>query len=360
MINGYSDGTIVEVNTGTQIEKYEYISGCGDLETCIVHSDDIDLSKEGFMLEYNEHYNYGRNLRPVNKKCKLVKKKDVVKLYRDWSISRSYYCGVRCSYEKKDGFIRIEIPKVKGLINEFICEEYYPSEYSSLTSTRYYKNIPYDDVKFLRNVITKCHKDCAMNLHEITKETNEEKKKQLLIEYLIKTFDKRTTVNFRQLLFGTYGYKIPDKLYSTDVDTIFDVIFPRLHELSIEPNTYKERNFLRDLSSSIVNSHWTLTLSDSLWFEDGKRIYPSEEYKCFMNILFHLKLIEKHRNKEYPYILLGLKNNYHWLKHEANNQYLTNHNPVYWNDKLICDDLGNFLKEAWKELIYFKQFDKST
>lgn len=41
--------SIIEIDTGTQIEKYEYIGE--DIDTYIVSSDDIDLSKEGFILK---------------------------------------------------------------------------------------------------------------------------------------------------------------------------------------------------------------------------------------------------------------------------------------------------------------------
>ncbi|MDE6749763.1 MAG: hypothetical protein K2K21_11990 [Lachnospiraceae bacterium] len=352
--------SIIEIDTGEKIEKYEYIGE--DIDTYIVSSDDIDLSKEGFILKQGK---YSRN--PVEIKCKLVNKVDVIRRYDDWTKARSYFYGIRCTYKEMDGFIRIEpfeseVPQ--ELMNEFIYEEYLfdrGDQYPPMERHRYYMDISYDDVRFQRDVITKYHDDYIVNLHGITKNMNEEERKQLLIEYLIKKIDKRESDCFRPLLFGSYGYRIPDKLYSTDLDLVFDKVLPRAFELC-STGEHSRSNFLRDLMNSIVNSHWSLGhkgkfASDMLWFEDGKIIYPSKDYAYFMNIQFHLRLMDKHKNQEYPYNLLDLKNVYHWLE-SSYGEYMTRHNPVYWNNKLICDDLGDYVKKAKKKLRYFKRFGR--
>lgn len=59
---------------------------------------------------------------------------------------------------------------------------------------------------------------------------------------------------------------------------------------------------------------------------------------------------------EKPYTLLDLKNIYYWFERRYD-KYLARHNPVYWNNKVICDNLGDYVKEAAKELVYFKQFN---
>ncbi len=38
-------------------------------------------------------------------------------------------------------------------------------------------------------------------------------------------------------------------------------------------------------------------------------------------------------------------------------KYLARHNPVYWNNKVVCGNLSDYVKEAAKELVYFKQFN---
>lgn len=146
--------SIVEIDAGTQIEKYEYISE--DFDTCIVSSDDIDLSQEGFILKKNKY-----SSRPVEIKCKLVNKEDVLRHYDDWNSTHSYFCGIRCTYKEMDGFIRIEpfeseVPQ--ELKNVFTYEESLfdrGDQYPPIKHHRYYVDISYDDVRFQRDVIAK-------------------------------------------------------------------------------------------------------------------------------------------------------------------------------------------------------------
>lgn len=351
--------SIIEIDAITQIEKYEYISE--DFDTCIVSSDDIDLSQEGFILKKNK---YSSN--PIELKCKVVNKEDVIRNYDDCNSVCSYFCGIRCTYKEMDGFIRIEpfeseVPQ--ELLNEFKYEEYLfdrGDQYPPIEHHRYYVDISYDDVRFQRDVITKCHNDYIVDLHGITKYMNEEERKQLLLEYLIKKIDKRVPDDFSPLLFGSYGYRIPDKLYSTDIDFVFDKVLPRAFELC-STGDYSRGNFLRKLIQGIINSHWLLNkgqfISDMFWIEEGKIIFPSEDYAYFLNIQLHLKLLDKIKNQEYPYNLLNLEKVYYWLK-RSYDEYLPRHNPVYWNNKLVCDDLGNYVKKAKKKLRYFKRFDR--
>ncbi|MDE6748653.1 MAG: hypothetical protein K2K21_06275 [Lachnospiraceae bacterium] len=373
--------SIIEINTGTQIKKYEYIRE--DFDTCIVSSDDIDLSQEGFILKQRNYKHIGSTIEKrsihddlptlnsqysmdiVDKKCKLVKKEDVIRHYDDWNNTRSYFYGMKCTYKEMNGFIRIEPLKSKlpqEYMNKFTYEEFLMDrgdQYPPIKTHRYYIDISYDDVRFQKDVVTKNHRDYIVDAYGITKEMSEEKRTQLLIEYIIEKIDHLGSDGFRPLLLGNYGYRIPDKLYSTNLDLVFDKVLPRAYELC-STGDYSRSNFLRGLISGIVNSHWLLSkgqfTSDKLWIEDGKILYPSENYAYFMNIQLHLKLMDKLKKQEYPYNLLDLKNVYHWLE-SSYDEYLTRHIPVYWNNKVVCDDLGNYVKKAKKKLKYFKRFD---
>lgn len=46
---------IIEIDNGTKIEEYEYISE--DIDTYLVSSDDIDLSQEGFLFKHMKYDN---------------------------------------------------------------------------------------------------------------------------------------------------------------------------------------------------------------------------------------------------------------------------------------------------------------
>ncbi|MCM1263521.1 MAG: hypothetical protein NC313_12470 [Butyrivibrio sp.] len=370
----------IEVRNGTQIEKYEYFRE--DFDTFIVHSDDIDLSQEGFTLKTKEtyrntviskdvytgiptyQYEYKSNI--VEKKYKLVKKENVIRHYHDWSTSSSYFYGEYCSYEERDGFIHLEMfSPPKWLKSKLKFYDYYAErgEYHFDKHRQYYIDIPYDDVRFQRDVIRKFHDDYEINTQEIAKATNDEARKQLIIEYVVNKFLRSHSIrelDFSPLFLGTYGYKIPDKLYSTDIDLVFDKIIPRIYEIELADKDYDDRYFSRGLSYGIGSYGSAYKSEDyfrgKIWFEDGKRVYPSEDYSFYMYIKVLLKLMEKHKNLEYPYILTDLEYTYHHLKSNSET-FLTRHNPVYWNDKVVCDDLGNYVEEALKELIYFKRFD---
>lgn len=346
----------IEVDTGTQIKKYIYLYE--DIDTCIVSSDDIDLSQEGFILKQGKHTS-----NPVDIKCKLVNKEDVIRRYDDWENMHSYFSGIDCFYKEMDGFIRIEPFEVPpGRINEFKYEKYLidrGDQFPPIESHRYYKDISYDDIRFQRDIVTKSHRDYIVDAHGITKEMNEEERKQLIVKYLINKLGKIGGSGIDELLFGCYGYRIPDKLYATDLDLVFDKILPHAYELYSPRGPYAGSNFLRELNTAITHGYQDLidkyryAAPDILWIEDGKAVYPSEDYAFFINLQLHLKLMNKHKNQEHPYTLMDLRFVYYTLKYSYK-KYLTRHNPVYWNNKVVCDDLGDYVKNTMEELIYFR------
>lgn len=355
--------SIIEIDTDRQLEKYEYISE--DIDTYIISRDDIALSQEGFILKQRD---YSGGI--IEKKCKLIKKEAAKRHYHDWNETHTYFCGMNCSYKEMNGFIRISAFNVpQELINEFTYEEYLVDrgdQFPPIKSHHYYKDVAYDDTRLQRDVIEKKHKEYMIDTHGITKGMNEHERKAFIIEYLIKKFGNGNLSiddfgQFSALLFGSYGYRIPDKLYSTNLDAVFDTVLPCAYELYSQGGPYAGNNFLRALGSVIVNGYWHLNsvgrfATNLFWIEDEKPIYPSEDYAFLMNIQLHLKLMAKHQNQEYPYTLLDLKNIYYWLERRYD-KYLTRHNPICWNNKIVCDNFGDYVKEAMKELVYFKQFD---
>ena len=98
------------------------------------------------------------------------------------------------------------------------------------------------------------------------------------------------------------------------------------------------------------------TFEDELFIENGERIYASDEYKYYMCLRFHLKLMEMHKAGIEPYSILDLKNVMHWLE-KRYSEYIDTHNQVLWRENIICNDLGEFTKWAMNELQYFKMLD---
>lgn len=350
----------IEIDNGGQIEKYEYVSE--DIDTFIISSDGIDLTQEGFKLKQRQYDNS-----IIEKKCKLVRKEEVARHYSDWNETRTYFCGISCSYEAMDGFIRISAFTLPDeLMNEFTYEEYLEDrgdQFPPIKSHHYYKDVSYDDDRLQRDVVEKKHRDYIIDVHGITKEMPKEERKLLIIEERIKKIGDLSpcygSEQLAALFFGSYGYRIPDKLYSTDLDAVFDKVLPRAYELYSSGGPYAGDHFLTELGSVIVNGYWHINgkfAYNLFWIEDEKPVHPSDDYSFFMNIRLHLKLMDKHKKQEHPYTLLDLKNIYYWLERRYD-KYLTRHNPVYWNNKVVCDDLGDYVENAMKELIYFKQFD---
>lgn len=348
---------IIEIDTNTGIEKYEYIDE--DIDTYLVSSEDIDLSQEGFIFK---RIKYDNSI--VEKKCKLIKKESVERHYSDWIETYTYFCGISCWYEDMGDFIRIftnDVPK--RLRNKFKYEEFLiedpGQQFPPRQGHHYYKDVSYSDKRLQKDVVIKKHQDYMVDLHGITAGINEEERKILIVEYLIKKVSKSLVDGFEtlnSLLFGSYGYRIPDKLYSTDLDLVFDKILPGVYRLYAAKGPYAGPTFLNDLISVIVNGYWRINEKykpKRIWIEDGKAVYPSEDYAVFMMIQFHLKLMEKHKNQEDPYTLMDLKNVSYWLE-RIDKKYLDSNSKVYWNDKVICDDLGNYIKNAMEELVpYF-------
>lgn len=352
---------IIEIDTGTQIKEYEYIDE--DIDTYLVSSDDIDLSQEGFLFK---QVKYDNSI--IERKCKLVKKENVDRHYADWTETYIYYFGIRCWYEEMDDYIRVftgDVPK--KLRKNFKYEEFYiegPGQQALATKTHhYYQDVSYSDKRLQKDVIQK-HQDYTVDLHGITTDTNDEERKNLIVEYLIKKVSKSLVDCYKcisSLLYGSYGYSIPDQLYSTDLDLVFDKVLPGAYKLCAEGGPYAGPTFLRELKCVIVNGYWgnrnsVHYMPKQIWIEDGKAVYPSEDYAVFMMIQFHLKLMEKLKKQEYPYTLMDLKNVSYCLA-GIDKKYLESHNKVYWNGKVICDDLSDYIKSAMEELVYFIQFE---
>ena len=95
---------------------------------------------------------------------------------------------------------------------------------------------------------------------------------------------------------------------------------------------------------------------DEIFIENGERIYASNEYKYYMYLRFHLKLMEMHKAGIEPYSMLNFKDVMRLLKDEYS-RFKDNHKQVFWRDNLICNDLGEFAKWAMNELQYFKMLD---
>lgn len=303
----------------------------------------------------------------LKKKSKLVKKQNVDRYYADWTETYTYYCGISCWYEDMGNHVRIFTSDVpKKIRNKFKYEEFLIEDpglqFPPRKSHHYYKDVSYDDKMLQKDVVIKKHQDYMVVLHGITADTNDEERKNLIVEYLINKVSKSLVDGFEQLsslLYGSYGYRIPDKLYSTNLDLVFDKVLPSAYRICVERGPYAGPSFLTDLMNVIVNSYRSINAkykTKRIWIEEGKAVYPSEDYLFYMMIQFHLKLMEKLKKQEYPYTLMDLKNVSYWWG-RIDNKYLENHNKVYWNDKVICDVLGEYIKNALEKLVYFIQFE---
>ena len=345
----------VEVNTKEGIKKYEFIDE--DIDTMLVSSEDIELSEDGFRVRINPIWS-------EEKKCIVVDKRKVIAHYHDWVKERFYFLGFPCTYERLEHGIRVILfDKPTEHIDEFVYRELWTDrgeDFPPIISHKYCIDTTMDDER-LQRVVEENHRDYGVYCHGITPNMGDEERTKLIVEYVKERIVTTPYVQgfelFNNLLLGRYGYTIPDRRYSTNIDLIFDEVIPYVYDKCKNNGPYSGSNILRDLQHVIVNGYCALDVFCGVWIEEGKRIYPNKNYLFFMYIKFHLKLIEVHKKNISPYNLLNLKNVSYWLE-ERCGKYLENHDKVIWNGNVVCEDIGKFVKESMKELKYFRRFAK--
>lgn len=339
-----SDITYVEIKTENGIQKYEHMSG--DIDTFMVSSEDIDITKEGFLV---------KDFLRRDRKCIIVKKKDVVAYYRYQVREEKDFLGLPCICEETPEGIKCILVRDPGEYKElFTLEHYYINrgeDYPPIPDKRYYIIVSENDERLRRKTIEK-RTDYSVNTYGITEDMTEEERQSCIIQYVRNRMGgySWSFESISGVLLGTYGYEIPDALYSTNLDAVFEEIIPYVYEEN------KEKIWLGHLSNAIVNAWSTAGLHEQKWIVNGKKICPNENYLFLMNIRIHLKLMEMHKKGIAPYNRLNLEKISYWLE-QSYAGYLEKHEAVYWSGHLVCEDFGEFVKNAMSELEYFKQFE---
>ncbi|MBQ2803202.1 MAG: hypothetical protein IJF07_04805, partial [Lachnospiraceae bacterium] len=229
-------------------------------------------------------------------------------------------------------------------------------EFPPIPSERYYKDVFVDDERLQRDVVCEKHTDYSVDAHGITTNMEEARRTEFTVKYLREKLIERYNLEaIALLLYGNYGYRIPDKLYATNIDLVFEEVIPYAYEKCKERGPYAGSNFLRTLRQAIVNGYWSREVLSKAWIEDGQVVHPDNNYLFWMNIRIHLKLAEVHKTNREPYNLLDLSNVSYWLE-KSYDQYLYKHDKVFWHGNVVCEDIGEFVKSALKELEYFKRF----
>lgn len=353
----YKPWKTVEVNS----EKYICVDE--DIDTILVKTTDNHEFENGFtILKKEEDWQYGETIN-----CKLVKKTDVDSCYYDWEDKKSYFGSMEVSCKETDGGIRVELLKEpQEYKEEFKYEEYIidrGTEFPPHETIRYYAIVDADDKRLKRDIITHYHKDYEIKKYGIYEGMSEQEYVTATVNYLIEkvgndrgNFGFELARNLYSLFIGNYGYRIKNKFISTDIDLIFEKVITEAYSIYKCRESHGEKEFCKNLEWAIIHEYGMRRKEDELFIENGERIYASNEYKYYMYLRFHLKLMEMHKAGIEPYSILKFKGIMYWLKNEYS-RYKDNHNQVLWRNNLICNDLGEFAKWAMNELQYFKMLD---
>jgi hypothetical protein len=352
---------MLEVKTESGIKKYKEIEE--DFDTFLVKADNEEIDS-GIRYE---------NSSDIVDSCEIIAKEDITANYSDWVDIKSYYKGVKVSCEDIDGKVCVSLSKYsipEELKNEFTYEEYMVdrgTEWPPIKSSRYYKIVDADDVDLKRNVCKHIHKDFPINRYGVYQGISKNEYDELHIDYLAKRIITTSNCSNKdpiyRLFIGAYGYGYFDKDNLVDLDTIFEKIIPRAYN-KLDQGDYGPSNFVRDLRSEAHFDNpnfYTYKGHRCTVIIDGKAIELSEEYRYYSYLQRHIKIKEYYERGLLPYSKMDLGNVWYGYTHRnAFEKYENNHNPVVFNGKTICDDLGAFAKKVRLQMEYFKQFDKQN
>ena len=289
--------------------------------------------------------------------CRYVKKSAVTAYYKDYTEYQYSYKGQPVQFIERNGKTYIEAYEVSSDIrSEFTAMELgsHGNNY-----TKYRKDIAPDDPGLVREEAEHYHEDLTVDTYGLYEGMDKAEYDEALIGYLAKkinTTPLAKEAGIRKLIIGAYGYRFPCENFYTDPEVVMGRIIP----LSYGRPDINKKTFNRELISSIIYSHRGPHIRRGILCvsEYGVDVF-SKEYSYYMCLVYHLLLMKYHKSGKKPYISLDLSNVWHWLEDEANREkVLEKHVPVYYRDKLICEDLAEFTAEAFKELVYFKQFEK--
>ena len=216
-----------------------------------------------------------------------------------------------------------------------------------------------------RNVCKHIHKDFPIKRYGVYQGISKNEYDELHIDYLAERILKSNSCTNKnpiyRLFMGAYGFGYFDKDNLFDLDTIFEKIIPRAYN-KLDPENYGPSNFVRELSNEAQFDNPTFCKYGGhrcTVIIDGKVIELSEEFRYYMYLQRHIKIKEYYERGLLPYSEMDLGNVwYGYTNRNAFEKYENNHNPVVFNGRTICDDLGAFAKKVRPQMEYFKQFAK--
>lgn len=340
---------IIEIND----EKFVCVDD--DRNTVIIRRFDKTDFADGF--QYIQRHNLC-NYESFN--CIEIEKSKITACYSEWTETYSYFGNMIVRCEDCDEKVRVEtFGKPKEYVKEFTEEEYMidrGTEHPPVESTRYYTFVDKNDARLRRDVTEQHRVDFEIEKHICV--TDDDAFDEMITYYAEKicaSVSKHD--NLYHLMMGCYGYSFANGRLSTDIDIVFEKIIPLAYKLCKSGERYAGEHFCRDLMTAIINGYRRLKQDDELYLVNGKKIYLSKEYRYYMCIQFHLKLIEMHKAGVTPYKKCELDTVMHWLQSRYC-EYIDNHNPVIWKDNIICQDIGEYVQAIRGKLQYFERFHK--
>ncbi len=336
---------IVEIKTNSGIKRYSFVDS--DIDTVMVRSMDGSEISDGFHIIYRHNSAWKEEMI-----CKIVRKADVAALYSDRDKTEEFFGSMDACFHEKNGCIKVEVHKPTEFEDEFTYEEYMVDRGGNpppVQLSRYYLLVDKDD-KRLKTITTYIHTDHIIDVlpSNISEHELKEKAVQFVVQKLLcDVIDARKLYS---LLMGCYGYRIPHKLLSTDIDLVFEKVIPDIYSEYKTQGKYAGQNFCRNLLKAIVYEKWFI--GENIIIQDGIMESPSPEYRFFMKLQFHLKLKELHKKGIMPYTELDLKDAIHKLE-EGCTAYFDKHIAVLWNQNVVCEDIGKYAERAIAQLSYF-------
>lgn len=336
---------IIEFNTENGSDKGNVVDE--DIDSFIVTG-----SLEG---RHVSGFDYSNKKDRVYHDCRMIKKSDVTAYYKEYTETKYFYKDRPVQIAERDGQTFAEVyDGPASFLSEFSVMD------MGANGKKYFRQISGDDPD-LRTQEEHLREALTVDTYGVNPDMSKTEYEDALVRYLTDRITRSgmKNDNLIRLLLGIYGYRFPDDGLFTDIETVFERVIP-LRYKQLEDNAVSRSNFRHELITAITVGYRLVGCRHGYTLVDeGRIITPSPEYSLYICLVLHLMLLKYHQKGMSPYSELDLSGIWKKLEESLRRSGLAeDHNPVYHGDVLLCDDLGAFIIEALKKLVYFRRFSK--
>ena len=321
----------------------------GDQFTFLLATGDVSYEDEGFIRNGKNGVFY-----------KIIDRNDAEEFF--YLKATAVYCGIECGVSairhEKDGKVRLIVYHGEEINETDLYEKGFIKKEEGSHGHNYiiYELITSLDDLNLEIVKKKLEPAPYRLTGDIQTDVSTREK---WIDFLAKKINEPWYEHhISKILLGLYGYAIPSETYSTDMSAVMNEVIPKAFELqtknmdiSCEEFQRIAKKFWQNVLDGIFNCDFVDLDKNVCWRIGHNRIFfrcDYERYVIYMKLKYYDMYLGRIKEKKYPYTYAGVGNTNHWLN-VYGKKWMDMSGPVYWGDKLICEDFNGYVQDMLKK-----------